>query len=400
MLNEEQKTMVEEITKSMTKTVEDSLPEIVDNVVAKKVEELSQKSASEMEDIKAELKKINLAGKVENKDLQDFNRKTAVVSIFKEVINNNITSEKVFKEVVVKTVDAMTESVAGEGAELVFDQFETDVLRVINTYDIVNDVRILPLAKGDKVSLPKATNGITTYFVSEGTAATESEATTAFVTIDIAKAATLTDLTQDLLDDTMTIPDLYNLLVEFIGESQAEFLETQILTGTGVIKGILVNASVNKVYLGSGNDAGDIDDDVIIDVITKAAKKYKRNKAKVKFYMSQYVYGKIKALITTDGYPLYPSLRDANPTLQGYAVVLSDVGFVQDVSEDIAAGVDLLFGDLSYFTLAKRKGLTIERGYYGDNWKADILSVKSNSRVGWKCTYPEALTIVINGASS
>jgi hypothetical protein len=41
--------------------------------------------------------------------------------------------------------------------------------------------------------------------------------------------------------------------------------------------------------------------------------------------MSQYIFGKIKALKTLDGYPLYPESRNANPTLMGYAVSLSDV---------------------------------------------------------------------------
>lgn len=56
------------------------------------------------------------------------------------------------------SVKTMTEGTATEGAELVFDQFDTDVVRIINTFDIVNDVRILPITKGDKISLPKMTN--------------------------------------------------------------------------------------------------------------------------------------------------------------------------------------------------------------------------------------------------
>lgn len=385
----------EKILNQITNTIEKSMPEIVDTVVAKKLEELSSKTVKDLEEVKAEMKKLNLASK--STEAKKFEHKAAIVSIFKDVVNNNISTEAGFQAVVAKT---MTEGTSTAGAEMVFDQFESDVLRVINQYDIVNDVRILPLAKGDKVSLPKATNGVTTYFVNEGDGYTPSQATTAFVTIDIAKAATLTDMTQELLDDTMTIPDLYDLIVEFIGESQAQFLETQILKGTGSVKGILVDANVNKIYLGSGKVSTDIDDATLIDVITKAARKFKRNRSQVKWYMSQYVFGKIKSLITTDGYPLYPEMRGATPNLMGYDVVLSDEGFIQDVTEDIAGGVSILFGDLKYFTLARRKGVTFERGYYGDNWKKDIQSLKSNTRYGGKLTFPEALTIVINGASS
>ena len=152
--------------------------------------------------------------------------------------------------------------------------------------------------------------------------------------------------------------------------------------------------------MGSGKTSADIDDDVLVDVITTSARKYKRRKANVKFYMSQYVYGKLKALITTDGYPLYPSLRDANPTLLGYKVELSDVGFVQNTAWDKAWWICLLFGDMWYYTLARRKGLTVERGYYGDNWASDIQSIKSTQRVWGTATFPEAFVTVVNWASS
>jgi hypothetical protein len=59
----------------------------------------------------------------------------------------------------------------------------------------------------------------------------------------------------------------------------------------------------------------------------------------------------------------------------------------------------MAFGDFGYFTLARRKGLTVERGYYGDNWKKDIQSLKSNTRYGGTLTFPEAITVLLNGAT-
>ena len=392
-------TLQKDIVNSVTKTIEDSVPEIVDTLIEKNVGAKLTKTEEELVEVKKEVAKLNVASREHTSVKKDW-QKEAVVSIFKEVVNNGVSTEKGFNDVVENVLKTMTEGTPTEGAELVFDQFENDVLRVINSYDIIGDVRILPLAKGDKVSLPKATNGVTTYFVNEGNAPTATEATTAFVVIDIARAATLTDMTTELLDDTMTVPDLYDLLVEFIAESQAEFLETQILTGTGAVKGILVNASVNEEALAATETAGDIDDEALVKVVSKASRKFKRNRANVKWYMSQYVFSKIMALITTDGYPLYPEMRQAEPMLMGYKVVMSDVGFVQDSTEDVADATLLLFGDLRYFTLARRKGITLERGYYGDNWKKDIQSLKSNSRYGGTCTFPEALTILSNGAVS
>lgn len=396
----ENKELVEEITKTMTDAVEKALPEIVQNSVKKEVAEIQKENKDELEEVKNELKKINLNSKKNDKEASEAFKKSVVVKIFQDVMRNNITTEQGFNDTVAKVYAGMSEGEATEGAELVFDQFENDVLRVINEYAIVNDVRILPLAKGDKVKLPKATNGITTYFVDEAVKRTASKPSTAFITINIAKTATLTDMTEELLDDTMTIPDLYNLIVEFVGESQAEFLEQQILIGTGDVKGVLVDQNVNVVALGSGKTSDNIDDDTIVDVITRASRKYKRRTNNVKFYMSQYIFGKLRALKTLDGYPLYPSLRDATPTLFGYKVELSDVGFVQNLAQDKAKGVCLLFGDMKYYILARRKGLTVERGYYGDNWASDIQSIKSTTRVGGDISYPEALTILVNGTGS
>jgi HK97 family phage major capsid protein len=69
--------------------------------------------------------------------------------------------------------------------------------------------------------------------------------------------------------------------------------------------------------------------------VTKAKRKYKRNKKQIKWYMGQYSFDKIMALKTLDGYPLYPEMRQDTPKLMGYEIVLTDEGFVQDSTEDI-----------------------------------------------------------------
>lgn len=397
MANEQ---ILEEVNKTITESFEKSLPTIVETAVDKRVADIESKTIKEIDNIKQEMKKLNHSFSAWAGKADDMFKKTFIVSVFKDVITNNINNEKGFNQVVERNMKDMSEGTSTEGAELVFDQFEQDILKIINDFQVVSDVRILNLNKGDKVSLPKATNGITTYFVDEGTAITESDAATAFVVINISKAATLTDFTEELLDDTMTVPDLYNLLVEFIGESQAEFLETQILTGTANVDGILPSTDVNEVTLAATETAADIDDDALVEVITTAGKKFKRNRQQVKWYMSQYVFGKILALKTTDWYPLYPELRGPEPMLMGYKVVLSDVGFVQDATGDTADEPLILFGDLKYYILCRRKGLSMERGYHGDNWAKDIQSLKSNSRYGWEMSFPEALTVLKNGAVS
>ena len=396
---------MENIEKVVGDALEKSLPEIVDAVTEKKFAQLMEKSASEIEEIKTELKKFSLAQKTWNATVAKAFKETAMVSIIKDVFQNNITTEKGFNEVAEKHLKAMNEWTATEWAEFVFDQFESDILRVINDFNVVNSVKLYTLAKGDKITFPKAVQGITTTFKWEKVDyGNPTKPVTSEIVINIAKATTMTSMTEELLDDTMTTPDLYNLIVEFIGESQAEFLEDKILNGTlwanSTIEGLLVNAQVNEVTLPATKTVWDIDDDVLVEAIMKIAKKFKRRASSMKWVMSQYTLGKLMQLKTTDGSFLYPTLRETTPRLWGYEVVVSDKAPVQDSTEDIAGATSILFGDMTYFTLVRRKGLTLERGYRTGDWQADIQSVKSNTRVGWKVSFGEAFVKITNGAAS
>ena len=396
---------MENIEKVIGDALEKSLPEIVDAVTEKKFAQLMEKSNSEMEEIKTELKKFSLAQKTWNETLAKAFKETAMVAIVKDVFQNNITTEKGFNEVAEKHLKAMNEWTATEWAEFVFDQFESDILRVINDFNVVNSVKLYTLAKGDKITFPKAVQGITTTFKwEEADYGTPTKPVTSEIVINIAKATTMTSMTEELLDDTMTTPDLYNLIVEFIGESQAEFLEDKILNGViganSNIEGLLVNTDVNEVTLAATKTVGDIDDDVLVEAIMEIARKFKRRASSMKWVMSQYTMGKLMQLKTTDGSFLYPELRQATPRLWSYEVVLSDKAPVQDSTADIAGATSILFGDLAYFTLVRRKGLTLERGYRTWDWQADIQSIKSNTRVWGKVSFGEAFVKITNGVAS
>lgn len=387
---------IKEIVDGVAATISNDVPVIVDAAVEKKVSELMAKSASEMDEVKAELKAMKVQ-KASAPEVKTAFTQTAIVSVMKSVIFEKVTSEKAFNEVVDRTMKTMTEGVATEGAELVFDQFEADVLRVINTFEIINDVRILNLVKGDKLTLPKATNGITTYYTDEGVAYTASEPDTSSIVWNIKKITTLTDLSEELLDDTMTIPDLYQLIVDFVGESQAEFLEEKIVSGAlgSAIVGITKVAGTNKVALAATKTSADLTDDQIVQVITSIKRKFGRNK---RWLMSQYIHGRIAAIKTADGYPLYPEMRSENPVLMGSKVILSEAsGLIQDAGDDVADAVIAVYGSLERYFVVRRKGVTMEQGYYGDNWKKDIRSLKSNQRASGNATFPEAFTLLVNG---
>jgi pimeloyl-CoA synthetase len=96
-----------EILDQVSNTIETKMPEIVEAVVEKKFALLNQKNITDLEDIKAELKKLTFSQKSTNEVIKKAMKETFIVSVMKEVVANNITSEKAFNDVANKTYSAM-----------------------------------------------------------------------------------------------------------------------------------------------------------------------------------------------------------------------------------------------------------------------------------------------------
>ena len=384
---------MDNIEKVVGEALEKSLPEIVDAVTEKKFAQLQEKTVAELEEVKSELKKYALATKTGSESGRKAFKEAFIVSLMKDVNTNWVSNEAQFNEAVARTEKSfMNTTDAWEGAEYVFDQFEADILAVFDRFDVLNDVRIYNINKGDNLTLPTGENAVVTYKTSQGSPRTASEPGTWDIKMVVAKWTTMTTLSEEFFDDTMTIPDVYSFIVRCFGESQAKNAETQVLTAgnaaTDEIKGIFTDTAVLKETIA---DVDAIDDDALIEVISKAEKKFDWNES---FYMSKYIKGRIMKLKTLDGSPLYPEMRLSTPSLLGFPVKLSSVGFVQNVSEDVAGATYLMFGNLEYYSLLRRRGLTVERGLTGANFAEDKITVKSTQRVGGQLTFPEAIVLL------
>lgn len=385
-----------EVKGIVTESISKSLPEIVEAAVSPKVAELETKTLGEIEEIKAELKKMNLNTKKVEAGSVELAAKTAIVAGFKSLAKGGK-----FGEAVEASYKTMSEGTDTEGAELVFDQFDKDVIMVINTYDVLALTRAFTLLKGDKITFPSRDGSTTAAIVGEGATISESEVTTGSVAVDIYKVATLTGVTNELLDDTMTIPDLYNLIVQDVAEQIAALREDLVLGGTGSSQptGIINASGIHEVALAATKTTADIADEDLVNVMTKAAKKYKRNPV---WIGSQYTWGKLMALKTTDGYPLYPELRNmANPTLLGKPFKLSDsTKIVQDAASDTADAVSLIFGDMNFYYTVNRKGTSFEKGHLANDFRDDKTTFRSITRFGGNVARPAAFTVLKNGAAS
>lgn len=387
-----------EVIKAVTDTLADKLPAVLDVALESKMAPLKEALVKDMDAVKAELKNISFATKQANPEVKDLFVKTAMVNIVKQVWNTNVTNESQFKDIVDSEIKTMNEWTATEGAELVFDQFEKNILMVINSYPVAGLVKKLNI-KGKSLIIPKGTNTVVANWYGETLAVTPSDATTSNLTWNIGKIVALVNMSEEILEDNMTIPDLYDMIVEFIGEASAELIEDGILNGTitatAKIEGLFVNSDVNQYVLGnsttSGQDAvSKITEDDLINAEALVLMKFKRKNSQLKWIGSQYTLSVLKTLRTTTGAILIPSLRETIPTINGREFIISDKAPVQNVGEDAATTDFLVFGDLaSYYLMVNRRGMTLERGRYGNQFAEGVEALKGNMRTSGQPTYGE-----------
>ena len=165
--------ILNEVNKTISSSLEKSLPEIVDASVKAQVAQVEAKTVADIEAIKTEIKERNLNAKKATPEQNELMAKTAIVAGFKAVAKGAD-----FTEAVTASYKTMSEGTATEGAELVFDLFERDVIRVINTFDVLALTRVFTILKGDKVTFPRKDGSTTAAIVGEGATTSESELTT------------------------------------------------------------------------------------------------------------------------------------------------------------------------------------------------------------------------------
>ena len=348
----------------------------------------------EMKTMKLERKKILEKGWVDESVKQ-----TIIAATFKSIAGQSQVSEDQFKAAFAENAKAAfnNEWIAGEGAELVFTQFEEDVLTVMKKYPLVNELNIFPI-KGTELKIPKGINNITTAWAGEGAAITKSKIGTGVITINTYKAATLVPFTEELLKDNMTIPKYYEMVVKMIGESQGSFIEDQVINGTDAtrVEWILVNASVGIAALPSGvttlrGATADQLDDLVIDVDTTVGSEYQINPSDEIVVMSKYVKNIYRKAKTANGAKMFPDMSDTNPTLNGERVVISHKAPMQNQAADVAGATAFVRGNFkAWYGLVKAEELVLTRGFADGDFEADRQSVKARQRLWGKALHGEA----------
>ena len=371
--------------------------------------ELSQKQAGEIAELKTAIEKLQLGSKKSSPELNSLKAQAIVVDIFRKAYKTWVNTEENFKALADAEIKAafVNEGIATEGAELVFDQFEANIINVMKEYALVNEVKIYS-TRGKNLKIPRVTNGITTVWTWEGVGYTGSKLASAFVTINVFKATSFVTYSDEVMEDNMTIPELYQMIVRLIWESQGAFVEDAILNGNGTqVDGVFNNANVKVVTAVATKTKLSLNtweqlDDLLNDLDTAVSMEYQKNTENLVAVMSQYTFNVLrKAKNSTTGFYMFPELRQANPTLLGkYRVIKSHKAPVQTAAADIASATPIIIWDFkNYYGLVRRKGLTMTRGYASWDFEEGLETIRAEQRFWGVPTIPEAFAKLKNAAA-
>lgn len=373
------------------------LLEVVGEVIQKEfgqVNELAQKQAGEIADLKMALEKFNLKNMESSPELREFKRQKFFVDLMRKIFANQVTDENAFNSLVDAEYKAtyMNEGIAGEGAEFVFTQFDKNIIYAIQQYDLLAELKMYTLNKGKTLVIPTAENTTISSWAGEGTGKADvnySKLGSWKVEITLFKLMTLVKNSEEILNDNMTIPDLYSLIIELIGESQAKVLEDELCNGTAwKMEGLFTTSGITTITLPATKTtlAGLTSaekEKIITDLRLAVPRKYRKNGDSPVLIISEYVKTQYELARDGNGNKYFPEVKEGK--ILEFRYVISDEAPMQNSSEDVADTTFMLLGSLKkYYGVVRGMGFNVTRGLGTDDFENDSESIKATQRIGGK----------------
>jgi HK97 family phage major capsid protein len=282
---------------------------------------------------------------------------------------------------------AMTEGVNTAGGNLVPDEMETSIIKLVNEYGLFRrSCRVTPMSS-DVKNRPRRKGGITAYYTAESTAATESQSAWDNVQLVAKKLMVLTRMSSELSEDA--IIDVADDTAQEIAMAFAYKEDTVGFTGTGLstdggIVGVLVKAidaahTKAKVAAASGHDTmAEIDADDVLSLMAAIPQYAKRGSA---WYCSPSAQSMIIDAIKLagGGNSMENITNGAGPQFMGYPVYTTDV-MADTPATNYNGAVIMAFGNLSMAaTLGLRRGisLAVDNSVY---FTTDEIAIKGTMR--------------------
>lgn len=263
------------------------------------------------------------------------------------------------------------EGINTEGGYLVYDELDTDIIKLVEQYGVFRRLARRAPMLGDSKSRPRRTGGLTAHFVGEGTAGTESTASWDQVKLLAKKIMVLTKITNELQSDA--IINVADELVEEIARAFAQkedacgFLGDGTSTYGGIV-GVLprltavawtapsVNSGAGLVEWGTGTDFSNI---TLANLVAMLALCPRYARLGAAWHCTGTFFDSvITRLVTAAGGNVANTIIDGVPTQKvlGYPVELNETMNIVGTDQQISC----LFGNLKQAVdFGDRQGMTI-----------------------------------------
>lgn len=273
-----------------------------------------------------------------------------------------------------------------EGGYLVPDEFEKSLIAGLKLANVIRaNAHVFTTSSGSHKIPVVASNGTAAWIEEEG-AFTPSDDSFGQVQLDAHKVGTLIKVSEELLADSAFDLESY-IRAEFvrrIGDKEEE----AFLVGNGTNKptGILNATGGGQVGVTAAS-ATTITADELIDLYYSLKAPYRKNAVWVLNDSTMKIIRKLK-----DGSGQYlwqPALKDGEAN-----TILGRPYFTSPYAPAVAAGAkSVLFGDLNYYWIGDREGITFRRlnELYAGNGQVGFLASK---RLDGKTVLPEAIKVL------
>ena len=288
--------------------------------------------------------------------------------------------------------NALSEGVDSEGGYLVPDEFERTLVQALEEDNVIRaHAHVFTTSNGIHKIPVVATKGVANW-IDEGAPYGESDDVFAQEQIDAHKVGTLIKVSEELLDDSAF--DLQQYISKEFTRRIGAKEEEAFLIGDGSKKptGILHETAGAQVGVTAAGTTA-VTADELIDLFYSLKSPYRRKAIWVLNDSSIRAIRKLKDL--NNQYLWQPGLREGEPDL-----LLGKPLYTSAYMPTITAGArTILFGDLSYYWIGDRKGITFKRlnERYADYGQVGFLASK---RVDAKLILPEAVKVLQQKASS
>lgn len=287
--------------------------------------------------------------------------------------------------------NALQEGTDSEGGYLVPDEFENTLVQGLTDNAVIRaHAHVITTSSGLHKIPVVATHGSAAWIDEEG-AYTESDETFGQVQLDAHKVGTVIKVSEELLNDSAFDLESYiaSEFVRRIGDKEEEaFL---VGNGTGKPTGILNATGGGQVGVTTAS-ATAITADELIDLFYSLKAPYRKNAIWILNDSTIKAIRKLKD--STGNYLLQPALKDGE-----VSTLLGRPYFTSAFAPEIAAGAKtIVFGDLSYYWIGDREGISFKRlnELYAGNGQVGFLASK---RLDGKTVLPEAIKILQQKAS-